>query len=278
MSRKNGWLARVTALFGHGVPEETWNEMDPGAGISESDRFLLDAFPFKWITTDGNRAMAEWLRLRCEGRFWPVIVGGDQELMQIAEQWGLGDHTAEQILAAAAELRHPETLRAYHEAQKERLAAFLQQQGEPPEEDYQPPVGDWPQDDEIEPVSGPSLVRDVLTGEPLGRVHILLMPTKAGHEVPALLRWGGWNECPPPEHHVAALRRWHEDYGAELVGLSGAVVELRLSKRLATKDEAMRLAREHYLYCNDAVDQGAGDLTTLAALLLVSDWWFFWWD
>jgi hypothetical protein len=40
----------------------------------------------------------------------------------------------------------------------------------------------------------------------------------------------------------------------------------------------LRLAREHYLYCNDVVDQGTNDLSTLAALLAASDWWYFWWD
>ncbi|HEX4737910.1 MAG TPA: DUF4253 domain-containing protein [Allosphingosinicella sp.] len=144
--------------------------------------------------------------------------------------------------------------------------------------DYEPPLGDWPEDDALEPERGPSLILDALTREPLEQAHILLIPAKAGHEVPALLRWGGWNRCPPAEHHVAALRQWHEDYGAELVGLSGDVMELRVARRPQTRDEALHLAREQYLYCSDILDVGRGDLATLAALLLESDWWYFWWD
>jgi hypothetical protein len=140
------------------------------------------------------------------------------------------------------------------------------------------PVGEWPDDtDEFAPDRGPALILDARTGEPLDRIHILLMPASHGYEVPALLRWGGWNACPPSEHH-AALRQWQEDYGAELVGLSGDVVELRIARRPATSEEALRLAREQYAYCDDILDQGTNDLATLAALLAVSDWWYFWWD
>lgn len=273
------WFARLLRLFGHGVPEETWHGMDSEAGISESDRFLLDAFPFERITTDRNNAMAEWQRIRREGRFWPVIVGGDQELMRVVEQWGMDDVPPERILADAAKLHHPETLVAFREEETARALAYLREMGEPAEnDDYELPIGDWPDVDEMGSGRGCVLVRDTRTGEPLEKVHILLVPAATGYEVPALLRWGGWNECPPPAHHVAALRRWHEDYGAELVGLSGDVVELRVAKRPATRDEAMRLAREQYIYCNDAVDQGAGDLSILAGMLMASDWWFFWWD
>jgi hypothetical protein len=55
-------------------------------------------------------------------------------------------------------------------------------------------------------------------------------------------------------------------------------VELRVRRRPGSRDEALALAREHYAYCNDTVDQGTKDMATLAANLMGSDWWFFWWD
>jgi hypothetical protein len=74
------------------------------------------------------------------------------------------------------------------------------------------------------------------------------------------------------------LRSWHDRYGAELVSMGADTVELRVTRRPASRDEALALAREHYAYCSDTVDQGTQDLATLAAMLMASDWWFFWWD
>jgi hypothetical protein len=278
VSRDGSWFARLIALFGEGATDETWHDLDIGA-ISESDRFLLDTLPFERITTSGNRAMAAWQQLRREGRFYPVIVGDDQELMRVTEQWGRDDVPPEQILARAAKLSHPDSLFALREADSARARAFIARHGETASDNYEPPPGEWPdEDEEFEPNRGPSLILDSLTREPLDRIHILLMPVKHGHEVPALLRWGGWNECPPSEHHVATLRHWEKAFGAELVGLSGDILELRVAKRPQDRGDALRLAREHYVYCNDILDQGPNDLATLAALLAASDWWHFWWD
>jgi hypothetical protein len=126
--------------------------------------------------------------------------------------------------------------------------------------------------------AGPALAVDVLTGQPLDQANILVVPTPNGFEVPAHLRYGAWNECPPSEYHVAMLRSWHDRYGAELISMGADTVELRVKRRPTSRDEALALAREHYAYCNDTVDQGTQDLATLAAMLMTSDWWFFWWD
>ena len=278
MSHAKGWFARLLALFGPVAPDESWRDLNAGGGISESDHFLLEAFPFERIVVNGNEAMTEWSRLRREGHCWPVIAGDDQELIRLAEQWSLDDISAEEILAKAAELRHPERLIAMRKAETEAAIAFLVEHGERVEDDRRPPLGEWPGPEEVAPNRGNSLTHDVRTGAPLERVHILLVPTTRGHEVPAWLRWGGWNECARPEYHVAALRCWHADFGAELVSLGGDVLELRVAQRPADREEALRLAREHYIYCNDIVDQGTENLSMLAAVLMASDWWFFWWD
>jgi hypothetical protein len=55
-------------------------------------------------------------------------------------------------------------------------------------------------------------------------------------------------------------------------------VNLRTTRFAATREEALDLAREQYLYCADIVDQGTGSLSLLAANLMVDPWWFFWWD
>ena len=141
------------------------------------------------------------------------------------------------------------------------------------------PIGDWPS----EPVNpkdleGLSIANNWETGRPYGEVLVAVVPTSDSTAIPAYLAFGGWNECPPPEWHVAALRYWRDNWGAQLVALSHDVMELRVQKRPRTKHEAIALAREQYDFCTDIVDQGVGEIAILAHFLMASDWWYFWWD
>ena len=77
---------------------------------------------------------------------------------------------------------------------------------------------------------------------------------------------------------MAAQRSWSERYGAEIVGVTRDTLNLRVGRRPETREEALRLAREHYIYCNDSIDQGAGTQSNLAAQLMQHEWWSFWWD
>lgn len=144
------------------------------------------------------------------------------------------------------------------------------------EQPHEPPVGEWPKEKQESP--GLTVVADLLKGTPFPSVRIALIPTTDWTTIPAYLHWGGWNECPPPEYHVAAFRSWRDRYGAGLVGLSSDTLNLRVQKRPSTREEALSLAREQYAYCSDIVEQGTQNYSTLAATLMESDWWFFWWD
>jgi hypothetical protein len=97
-------------------------------------------------------------------------------------------------------------------------------------------------------------------------------------EVPLILKYGGWNECPPPVVHAATLRDWGQRFGAELVALTGDVVELAVARPPTDRAPGLELAREQYLYCGDIVWQGTDGLETLAAGLKGGTVWFFWWD
>src|SRR5262249_29167529 len=88
---------------------------------------------------------------------------------------------------------------------------------------------------------------DAEHGTPLPRVFVALVPTVIGWQVPAYLRFGGWNSCPAPEHHVAMLKHWRHLYGAEVVGVGGEVLELANARPPADRDVAMRLAREQFI-------------------------------
>jgi Domain of unknown function (DUF4253) len=137
-------------------------------------------------------------------------------------------------------------------------------------------LGDWPSTPDGSP--GLTVVTDILKGTPFPKARIALIPTDDWTTIPAHLHWGNWNECPAPEYHVAAFRSWRDRYGVELVGLSFDTLNLRVQRGPTNREEALVLAREQYVYCNDVVDQGLGALRPLAAALMANDWWYFWWD
>ena len=231
-------------------------------------------YPVHWIP--GSNALSEWERLRHLGPGWPVVVGDAEALELLSQSLVPADRPAPAaVLQAASKLHHPQSLFDHRRKELDAVRAYAKP-GEIIEDDPQPEVGEWPLRAETAPILSTAI--DILSGKPLDRVAIVVLPTKFGWEVPAYLNWGGWNANPPPEVHVAALRAWHERYGATLVGLGGDAMNLRVSRRPKSREEALALSREHYAYCQDIVDQGVETLSALAASHLESDWWYFWWD
>jgi hypothetical protein len=155
------------------------------------------------------------------------------------------------------------------ELTREETWAVMLQERKPP------PLGEWPTEAESfsEWLSAAGDYRG-----PLQKVYVAFIPTDDATTIPAHLRYGGWNACPHPEYHVAALRCWRDRYGAELIGLSSDRMDLRVARRPQSRAEALELASEHYMYCNDIVDQDLGTLSKLAACLMANDRWAFWWD
>lgn len=74
------------------------------------------------------------------------------------------------------------------------------------------------------------------------------------------------------------MKSWQERFGAEVVCMSGDVLELRVLLPPNDQTSALALAREHYVYCPDIVVQGTQTLEALAAERLRATTWFFWWD
>jgi hypothetical protein len=268
------------------------------------------SFPFSRIETAGDQALAAWEAVVTSGLGAPVVVGDDDALARIAERVpdlpGLSRKSTEEILEISDRIRHPGDMisqRANDLARaRERLPQFLESNPDAPlpgfvqaafpgiyvakqsrEEliaqmlrESQPEVSEWPATATESP--GLWVAVDARSGAPLSRAHIVILPTDDWTTIPAYLRWGNWNGCPAPEYHVAAFRSWRDRYGAELVGLSHDVVNIRVRRRPKTRAEALDLAREQYSYCSDIVDQRVGTLNALAAALMEHDWWFFWWD
>ncbi|MBI4514827.1 MAG: DUF4253 domain-containing protein [Deltaproteobacteria bacterium] len=109
-------------------------------------------------------------------------------------------------------------------------------------------------------------------------LRLALVPTVHAWEIPLLLGFGGFNDCPEPVEHAAVLRRWQESHGARLFALSGSVLELVVDHPPSTGEAALALAREQFAYCTDIVTQGTQTVEQLAAGLWNAPRWFFWWD
>jgi hypothetical protein len=276
----------------------------------ENREKAVASFPFARIETAGDQALSTWEGLVSASRGAPVVVGDYDALARIAEMVpdmpGFARKSTEEILEVATRIRHPDDMISQHAKDmaqaRERLPELIQRKSDVPLPDFvqaalpgisvstqsreeliaamlresQPEVGEWPATAPESPQL--SVAFDMRSGAPLPRAHIVILPTDDWTTIPAYLRWGNWNGCPAPEYHVAAFRSWRDRYGAELVGLSHDVVNIRVRRRPKTRDEALDLAREQYSYCSDIVDQGVGTLNALAAALMEHDWWYFWWD
>jgi hypothetical protein len=120
--------------------------------------------------------------------------------------------------------------------------------------------------------------RNLVTGKMHASVALSLVPAREPWEVPALLGFDGWNECPMPELIAAVLREWGRLYGAVPVCLIGDVMECIVDRPPQCEAEAMSLAAEHWILCDDIVGQGTQTVRKLAMELWRSPQWFFWWD
>ena len=258
--------------------------------------------PFETVIVSGDRALATWERLKAERRGSPIVLGGQIDHRPLVNIPAASAEDVARVLKAAESIRHPEGLRnekSLKDASAREYFLELFRQGEipplfahtlgdrlermSPEEllaefmsAAAPPLGEWPDSPSLMPEL--TVAYDVLSGKPIRDVDVIVVPTDDWTTLPANLPWGGWNDCPMPEYHVAALRSWRDRYGAELVGVSGDVMNLRVARKPATREEALDLAREQHIYCNDIVDQGMQSISALAASLMVSGWWYFWWD
>jgi len=123
----------------------------------------------------------------------------------------------------------------------------------------------WPQVEPSKAIVIPSMV-------PLC---INFLPTKVSWHILGMLPLSslGANYNLDPITHMAILKRWYTAYGAELVFVTGAKIALKVSKPPTSKEAAMQLAIEHYLYCPDVLN-----IKERAAKILNRHAWHFWWD
>ena len=217
-------------------------------------------FPFEVERVAGTAALARREALLADGRGYPVIAGSPDNLEALREGYESGaggDICLESVEGIDVD---------------DWLARRVASDPEYYEEDH----GDWPSD--IDPTSAFTGPTDIVSGEPLTEVAIVLVPASESWHVPCLLGYGDWNECPAPAEHSAILKRWQERYGATLVTMTQDTIELAVGRPVQTHEDALALAHEQYVYCADIVQQGTETIEGLAAALLNAPVWFFWWD
>ena len=219
-----------------------------------------------WTPIDADDAAIWWRRLRsahAETGLWPVIIA-QVYLDLLADEfrqsrtWRSARGTDDGPLDAKAE-----------------LAAGVAPELDPTT------VGRWPgdpvavllDDEEDEEEMPVDVIRHGIDG--WSAVDISVLPARAGWEVPYLVGFGGFNECPEPFEHAAILHRWEEMWGAELFAMGHDTLEFEVSRPPTTREDALQVALEHMIY-NESYSPPT--LAYYAAMVIDSPVWVAWWD
>nr|WP_319396600.1 DUF4253 domain-containing protein [uncultured Desulfobacter sp.] len=220
--------------------------------------------PYESLIVSGEDAISTCMKLREEGKgqFTPVILGNPKELSILLDGISEPSPSPEEIIKTSQNIE---------------MKKFMEQRKLEDEEYYaNVELGQWP--NSAKPSNDLTGHTGIFTSRPLKQVLICKVPTPNSWEVPAYLFYGGWNECPSAEEHVAILKYWNEKFGAEIITVKNDVIECTVSSPPQTRDEAMALANEQFFYCADIVYQGTDNLANLASILKGGKTWFFWWD
>lgn len=240
-------------------------KLSPSHAAPRSPAASLAPFPFHLVSAQGADAVAVWRRYQAEWRkegCSAVVIGDADEVKIRAELLSKNTGEVAEVLRAAAG--------------QSAIEFFEQREAEYSQDEINLEIGEWPT--EPVPLSSLSAHTNISSGQPKPTIYIAKIPTPHVWEIPAHLEAGGWNDCPDSAAHAAVLKYWHEKHGAEIYSLTADVLECVVSRPPTTREAALALAREQFLFCSDIVHQGTESVELLAASLLNAEVWFFWWD
>jgi hypothetical protein len=119
------------------------------------------------------------------------------------------------------------------------------QRGEAEESGFSPEewIGEWP--GEIPEKGSISVHKDLFSGVITEELYLGLATIEQPWHLPAVIRYGGWNECPHAEVQCAFYRHWQGNFRAEIASVSRDVIECRVGNPPGDRATAARLAWEH---------------------------------
>lgn len=222
---------------------------------------------FSTIEIPGEEAVARLMELRAEfpsTGHYPFLIGDAEEFSRLDETARFDSRSPAEIIEASMQVDMDSWMK------HRRLEA------EEAELSMAEILGEWP--GTITEKGSICLHLDLLSGKPKPSILLGTVATDQPWKLPAYLKYGNWNECPPPEIQCAFHRRWQALYGSQITGMSSDIVECIVLNPPLEPETAIELAWEQFWYCGDIVSQGTATIQNLAATLLESPYWYFWWD
>jgi hypothetical protein len=216
--------------------------------------------PFKWQVVHGRDAYMTSLKFEAPDTT-SVVLGSPEDIEFLGQLLAESKETTEEIISRSSAIDLVKWM-------EDRLAVDPKY--------WNLPASDWPENG-VMPIK-PILHTEILSGKPKKQVIVGFLPVDESWKVPAVLRYGDWNDCPAPAIHCAIHRKWSREFGSEIIGISGDIIECSVSRRPESKHEALELAKQQYVYCPDIVHQGVESVEALAETLRQSENWYFWWD
>jgi hypothetical protein len=224
-------------------------------------RYELIQLPMKTALSDFEQLRADYPKTQK----YPFFIGGERNLKIFERGPKISVSEIEEAISRSFDV---DMTQWFANRQKEERANKWF--------DEEEKLGHWAEISRKE--SMPYVLNEKRTGEKSEFVHTGLAEIEAPWMLPAIVSFGGWNDCPRVDVQCAAMRYWQEKYGAELITMSSDYLECLVKNPPETKEDAMELAWEQYFFCTDIVDQGTDTVSDLGAALLNTKLWFFWWD
>ncbi len=227
------------------------------------NRFMA-SFSLGW--TDDKSALPNWQNLAKEApaHGLQAILLGDAESFSVhIEALGLACAEESEELSQAtsvSEILEKAANLNYEDWIAERLEEHV----------YEP--GEWPESVSVqEELPLEAWAEDGLYGA--------LIECDKAAQLPAWLLFGGFAECPSVPAVVANLSRWQSKYEVTPFCVTQDSLICHTSTQPKSKEEATALAREHFAFAPEVVNQPDSQisLATYAAALQKMHYWLFTW-